>query len=1188
MKSGLDIIGDVPWGTHFCQFYQTKDDLLEILPPYFKAGLENNEFGMWVTADPLTPADAREAMAKAMPDFASYLEKGRIEILPHTEWYLKGGSFNLNRVLDGWVSKLDQATAQGCSGMRVTGNTAWLERSDWDGFAEYEAAINGVIGKYNMMALCTYWLDKCSATDVMDVIRNHEFALIRKGSRWEVIENAAYKQAQQALLESERKYRDLMESLQEGVWVVDKEMRTAFVNPHMAAMLGYAVAEMMGKPLFSFIDESNLSLARERMERRWQGVKEQVEFEFRRKDGSPLHVIINATPLTDHLGNFSGVIAGIVDITERKRFEESLRESEERYRRIVETAQEGIIIGSPENRFVFVNQRMADMLGYAREEMVGKTGLDFMDADQKYQVTSFRKRLKEGQVVHDEYKWRRKDGSTMWTLCSASGIYDEVGRHLGNVAMHNDITERKLLEQKLAYLASFPEINPLPVVEIDRLGTVEYINPAARQLFPDLAEKSNRHPYLEGLAQLMRSRRLLGSGHMTREVKVGERYYEQVLYAVEDVQHIRIYGRDVTEHRQMEEDLRRSEERLKKAQEIAHLGSWDLDLRNNRLFWSDEVYRIFGLQPQEFSATYEAFLDAVHPDDRAAVDNAYSNSLRQGRDEYEIEHRVVRKSNGEIRFVHEKCKHIRDGSGQVIRSVGMVHDITERKQAEEALLKSREELRLLADFTYDWESWIDQNRNYLYVSPSCERITGYRAEEFLRDPDLMARLVLPEDWAIFDNHRQSSLVESAGPAEIDFRIQSRTGEIRWISHYCQSVFGSDGIWLGRRASNRDITERKQAEEALRQARDYLDNLLNYANAPIIVWDPAFRITRFNHAFERLTGRKAGEVLGKQLDILFPKQSRERSLTHIYRAVAGERWEVQEIPILHVDGTVRTVLWNSANLYASDGRTVVATIAQGQDITERKEAEEEIKILNEILKARAQALEAANTELEAFSYSVSHDLRGPLRSMDGFSLALLEDYGDKLDAQAKDLLQRIRAASQFMAELIDGILTLSRVTRTEIRWQRVNLSELAESIASELQGTQPERQVEFIIKPGVSAYGDATLLRLVVRNLLDNAWKFTGKVSCPRIEFGVARRGSQTVYFVRDNGAGFDMAYADKLFTPFQRLHSEDDFAGTGIGLATLRRIINRHGGRIWGESEVGKGATFYFTLKRPSRKEIVR
>ena len=190
VKTGIDIIGEVPWGTHFCQFYQTEEDLLNILVPYFKAGLENNEFCMWITAEPLSAEEASKAMRRVMPDFADRLAKGQIEIMPHTEWYLKGGSFNLGRVLNSWVDKLSVALAKGYGGLRVTGNTAWLERRDWDSFTEYEAAINGVIGKHRMVALCTYSLDRCNAADVMDVIRNHEFALIRKEGKWELIASA--------------------------------------------------------------------------------------------------------------------------------------------------------------------------------------------------------------------------------------------------------------------------------------------------------------------------------------------------------------------------------------------------------------------------------------------------------------------------------------------------------------------------------------------------------------------------------------------------------------------------------------------------------------------------------------------------------------------------------------------------------------------------------------------------------------------------------------------------------------------------------------------------------------------------------------------------------------------------------------------------------------------------------------
>ena len=224
------------------------------------------------------------------------------------------------------------------------------------------------------------------------------------------------------------------------------------------------------------------------------------------------------------------------------------------------------------------------------------------------------------------------------------------------------------------------------------------------------------------------------------------------------------------------------------------------------------------------------------------------------------------------------------------------------------------------------------------------------------------------------------------------------------------------------------------------------------------------------------------------------------------------------------------------------------------------------------------LRSVNEELEAFAYSVSHDLRAPLRSIDGFSLALQEDYGNKLDAQAQDYIRRVRSAAQYMAQLIDDLLNLSRVTRSELRHEAVDLTALAQSIANRLSDTQPDRQVEFIIEPMLKTTGDPQLLRVVLENLLNNAWKFTSRQTHARIEFGARQRDGRQEFYMRDNGAGFEMAYADKLFNAFQRLHAVKDYPGTGIGLATVKRIIHRHGGQIHADAAVNRGATFYFTL----------
>jgi signal transduction histidine kinase/DNA-binding response OmpR family regulator len=256
----------------------------------------------------------------------------------------------------------------------------------------------------------------------------------------------------------------------------------------------------------------------------------------------------------------------------------------------------------------------------------------------------------------------------------------------------------------------------------------------------------------------------------------------------------------------------------------------------------------------------------------------------------------------------------------------------------------------------------------------------------------------------------------------------------------------------------------------------------------------------------------------------------------------------------------------------------------REVAERRRAEAEVRALNVALEQRVRErtaeLEVLNRELEAFNASVSHDLHAPLRTIDGFSEALLEEYDDRLDGQGKDYLQRVRAAAKRMAQLIDDLLSLSRVTRSEMEREIVDLSALACTAAAELRRTEPNRQVTFRIAAGLVAQGDGRLLRVALENLLGNAWKFTSKQSRTRIEFGVAQCRGELAYFIRDNGAGFNMAYADRLFGPFQRLHSTADFAGTGIGLATVQRIIHRHGGRIWAEGVVGQGATFYFTLPR--------
>lgn len=330
------------------------------------------------------------------------------------------------------------------------------------------------------------------------------------------------------------------------------------------------------------------------------------------------------------------------------------------------------------------------------------------------------------------------------------------------------------------------------------------------------------------------------------------------------------------------------------------------------------------------------------------------------------------------------------------------------------------------------------------------------------------------------------------------------------------------------------------------------------------------IRSWNEGAERLFGYTAEEVIGRPISLLLVpgREGDERPV--VARVATGEPSVPFETVRRRKDGDDIDVSVTVSPIRDSQGEIVGASMA-ARDISDWKRAEASV------LRAR-EAAEAANRELETFNYSVAHDLRAPLRSIDGFSHVLLQDYGATLDAEGQSHLQRVRNAAQHMGRLIDSLLALSHVSRASIHSERVDLSELARAAAEQLKASQPDRVVEFVIGDGLTEKGDSALLGAAIENLLSNAWKFTRNQPTARIEFGSTPQGGRSAYFVRDNGAGFDMTYASKLFGVFQRLHAPSEFEGTGIGLATVQRIMHRHGGRVWAEGKVGEGACFHFTL----------
>ena len=513
--------------------------------------------------------------------------------------------------------------------------------------------------------------------------------------------------------------------------------------------------------------------------------------------------------------------------------------------------------------------------------------------------------------------------------------------------------------------------------------------------------------------------------------------------------------------------------------------------------------------------------------------------------------------------------------GALNGAVVMHLNISERKQAENDLLR----LAMAMDATEDAIYLVDRaTMRYVHVNNAACKMRNHTREELLAlGPAGLLSITEAELARDYDN-----IIASGKPAEPVEMLRPRDdGSQAWVELRCHAQRSGDSWVIVTIA--RDITERKRVADELRESDRRFSDMMDNIDLLSIVLDPECRIVYCNDYFLALTGWRREELLGANfVDLIIPPDlADEVRDVHSAMVVDSPAARYHENEIRTRAGERRLIRWNNTMLRSSAG-AVIGTASIGEDITERKRAEEEVLRLNADLehrvKARTAELEAANEELAAFDYSVSHDLKAPIRHVEGFSTILREEYGEKLDARGRDYLQKMQSAGERMSQLVDDLLALSMVSRGELNRKEIDLSALAQLVFDELQADESGRDIVWVVAPGLSANADRGLLRIVLENLIGNARKFTAGRIGARIEFGNNATEGGPVFFVRDNGAGFDATYADKLFAPFQRLHAQSEFSGTGIGLATVRRIITRHGGQVWAEGVVNQGATIHFTL----------
>ncbi len=598
------------------------------------------------------------------------------------------------------------------------------------------------------------------------------------------------------------------------------------------------------------------------------------------------------------------------------------------------------------------------------------------------------------------------------------------------------------------------------------------------------------------------------------------------------------------------------------------IGVWNLDLGTGQMGVSAEFRRHFGFDP-DAALTLTELESRVHPDDRARLAAAMEQCLAGS--DYDIEFRSLQPPQSLV-WIHLKAQVIRSTQDGALRLVGVSMDVTPRHAAEDALRQSSILLRAVLETAPGLIYAKDIDGRMLIANPPTleligkpwHQVRGRTDAEFLDDP-LEGKAVMANDRRVMAGSEPEVLEETVGMADGLSRI--------WLSTKAPMRDDEGGV-IGLVGISQDISERKHAEERLLELNETLearvaertrerDRAWNNSLDLLVVLDEVGNLKTVNSAWTGILGWSTEEILDRSiLDFIHP-EDHSSSRGALTSAGSGPLPHFVN-RYRHKDGSLRWISWTAVpeagHIYAC-----------GRDITSEREVAAALAV-------KAEQLEASNRELESFSYSISHDLRAPLRAINGFGMMLLEDYGDRLDDEGRRLLSTIRENSRRMGVLIDELLTFSRLSHAPLSSQDMNVDTLVREVIDEVAMGYKGTRVDFDVGDLLPMRGDRGLLRQAWVNLVSNAVKYSSTRSRPRVEVRCRSEGAETVYSIRDNGVGFDMKYVDKLFGVFQRLHAAHEFSGTGVGLAIVHRIVTRHGGRVWAEGELDLGAAFSFAV----------